>query len=221
MHQDNVHQQECLRAREDELEEEEEEHGDERIEPDADIGRKLLKNRIILLTGEIHTKLSTQIVGQLLYLESEGTGAIKIMIDSPGGDVNAGFAIFDAIRFVQPPVYTIGMGLIASAGALVLLAAKKGNRLGFANSHYMMHQPMSGMSGVASDIEIHAREIERVRKQINAIISKECKKTAAQVEKDTDRDFWLNAKEAAEYGLIDGIVRSSAELNRKINRKAE
>lgn len=189
---------------------------DERPELENDVGRKLLKNRTILLTGEIDTKLSTQIVGQLLYLEADGTEPIKVLIDSPGGDVNAGFAIFDTIRFIEPKVYAIGIGLVASAGALILLAAKRENRFGFLNSHYMMHQPLSGMSGVASDIEIHAREVERIRQQINAIIAKECKKTLLQVEKDIDRDLWLNAKEALEYGLIDSVIRSSAELKKRI-----
>lgn len=189
---------------------------EERPELDNDVGRRLLKNRTVLLTGEIDTKLSTQIVGQLLYLEAESREPIKVMIDSPGGDVNAGFAIFDTLRFVQPTIYTVGIGLVASAGAIILLAAKRENRFGLANSHYMIHQPMSGMSGVASDIEIHAREIERIHHQINSIIAKECKKTVAQVEKDTDRDFWLNAKEAVVYGLIDSVIRSSTELKKRI-----
>ena len=185
-------------------------------EMDSGVGRALLKNRTILLTGEITSKMAAQIVAQLLYMESEGNDPIRVMIDSPGGEANAGFAIFDTIRFVKPTVYTIGMGLVASAGAVVLLAAKKKCRVGFPNSHYLLHQPLSGMSGVASDIEIHAREIEKVRHQINLIVSKECKKTIAQVEKDTDRDFWLDSQEATEYGLIDSVVPSSAELNKKI-----
>lgn len=196
---------------------EEERLEEERGELDIDVGRKLLKNRIILLTGEINTRLSTQTIGRLLYLEAESKAPIKIMIDSPGGDVNAGFAIFDTIRFIQPTVYTVGVGLVASAGALVLLASKREHRFGLVNSHYMIHQPLSGMSGVASDIEIHAREIARVHQQINAIIAKECKKTITQVEKDTDRDFWLSAKEAVDYGLLDGVLRSSAELRKRVS----
>ena len=180
--------------------------------PPADVAKQLLRNRNILLSGEIDKPLAASIVGQLLYLEAENDEPIRIFIDSPGGDVGAGFAIFDTIRFVRPRVYTVGIGLVASAGALVLLAAQRKYRVGFLNSHYMLHQPLSGMSGVASDIEIHAREAEKVRQQINAIISKECKKTRAQVERDTDRDFWLNAEEAIAYGLIASVAQSSSDL---------
>jgi len=191
---------------------EEQDDEDEKRDLPSDIRQQLLKNRVILLSGEIDKALSAQIVSQLLYLELEGDEGIKLFIDSPGGDVNAAFAIFDTIRFIKPPVHAIGMGLIASAGALVLLAARKERRVGFKNSHYMLHQPLSGMSGVASDIEIHAREVEKIRHQINEIIAKECKKTRAQVEKDTDRDFWLTADDAVKYGLIKSIIHSSTEL---------
>ena len=180
--------------------------------PSGVVSERLLKERIIVLSGEVNKPLAARIVSQLLYLDVESKDPIHVYIDTPGGDVNAGFAIFDMMRLVNSPVYTIGMGLVASAGALILLAAGRERRLGLENSHYMLHQPLSGMSGVASDIEIHAREIERLRHRINAIISQECGKAVKQVEKDTDRDFWLNAEESLKYGLISRVVSKRSDI---------
>ena len=149
---------------------------------------------------------------QLLVLEADSDEPIRIFIDSPGGDVDAGYAIFDMIRFVKAPVYCIGMGLVASAGALILLAADKSRRIALPNSHYLIHQPLSGIKGVATDIEIHAKEIQKTRAKVNELISAETGKDLAQVEKDTDRDYWLNAQEAVEYGLVSRIVSKRDEL---------
>ncbi len=173
---------------------------------------KMLRTRTILLSGEINKPLAERVVRQLVLLEDAGDEPIKVFIDSPGGDADAGFAILDMMRFVKPDVYTIGMGLVASAGALILLASPKEHRLGLPNSHYLIHQPLSGMRGVATDIEIHAKEIERMRERINRLISEETGKPYEQVEKDTDRDFWMNSDEAKEYGLIARIVTSRSEL---------
>lgn len=173
---------------------------------------RFLRTRSIILTGEINKEQSDKFVRQLLLLESMGDEPVKVFIDSPGGDVDAGFAIFDMIRFVKPDVYTIGMGLVASAGALILLAAPKERRLGLPNSHYLIHQPLSGIRGVATDIEIHARELERTRERINQIIAEETGKTVKAVEKDTDRDYWMTAQEAVDYGLIDRIISSRADI---------
>ncbi len=191
---------------------EEEKSPEQSPKEDEGILDRLLKLRTIILSGEIDKSLASRVVHQLLILENEGEKPIRLYIDSPGGDVNAAFAIFDTIRFIQPSTLTIGMGLVASAGALVLLAARRDQRYGFPNSHYLLHQPMSGMRGVATDIEIHAREIERTRTRINQIVAAECKKSLSQIEKDTDRDFWLNAEEAQSYGLISTLVTSSAKL---------
>jgi ATP-dependent Clp protease protease subunit len=117
------------------------------------------------------------------------------------------------MRFVKPQVYAIGMGLVASAGAIILLAAPKERRIGLPNSHYLIHQPLSGMRGVATEIEIHARELEKLRNKINKLISDETGTSLAQVEKDTDRDFWMNAEEAKKYGLLSKIVTSRADLD--------
>ncbi|MFW6293762.1 MAG: ATP-dependent Clp protease proteolytic subunit [Spirochaetota bacterium] len=173
---------------------------------------KMLRTRTILLSGEINKPLAERVVRQLVLLEDAGDEPIKVFIDSPGGDADAGFAILDMMRFVKPDIYTIGMGLVASAGALILLASPKDHRFGLPNSHYLIHQPLSGMRGVATDIEIHAKEIERMRERINRLISEETGKPYEQVEKDTDRDFWMNSDEAKEYGLIARIVTNRSEL---------
>ncbi|MDR2551906.1 MAG: ATP-dependent Clp protease proteolytic subunit [Treponema sp.] len=173
---------------------------------------RMLKTRTILLSGEINKDLAEKTIRQLLLLEEEGEGPIRIFIDSPGGDADAGFAIFDMIRFVRAPVWTVGMGLVASAAAIIQLASPKERRVGLPNSHYLIHQPLSGIRGVATDIEIHARELEKLREKINKLIAEETGAVLEQVEKDTDRDFWMNAEEAAGYGLISRIIQRRGEL---------
>ena len=178
--------------------------------------QKFLNTRQIILSGEVNKELAEKVTRQLLILESDSASKpIYVYIDSPGGDVDAGFAIFDMIRFIKPPVYTIGMGLVASAGALILLAAPKNYRLGLPNSHYLIHQPLSGIKGVATDIEIHAKEIEKIRVKINALIAEETGKDVADVAKDTDRDYWLSADEAVNYGLILQVIKTRSDLPKK------
>jgi ATP-dependent Clp protease protease subunit len=172
----------------------------------------MLKTRTILLSGEIKKDLAERTIRQLLLLEDENDQPIRIFIDSPGGDADAGFAVFDMIRFVRPPVWTIGMGLVASAAAIIQLAAPKERRVGLPNSHYLIHQPLSGIRGVATDIEIHARELEKLREKINRLVADETGTELSQVEKDTDRDFWMNADEAVRYGLISKIIQRREEL---------
>ncbi|MDR2446349.1 MAG: ATP-dependent Clp protease proteolytic subunit [Treponema sp.] len=173
---------------------------------------KLLKTRTILLSGEINKDLAEKTIRQLLLLENMGDDPIRIFIDSPGGDADAGYAIFDMIRFVKPDVWTVGMGLVASAAAIIQLASPKERRIGLPNSHYLIHQPLSGIQGVATDIEIHARELEKLRAKINRLIAGETGVAVEKVEKDTDRDFWMNAEEAIEYGLISRIITKRSEL---------
>ena len=173
---------------------------------------RMLKTRTILISGEINKELAERVVRQLIILETESDEPIYVFIDSPGGDADAGYAIFDMIRFVKPQVYTVGMGLVASAGSLILLAADKDHRVATPNSHYLIHQPLSGMRGVATEIEIHAKEIERMKARINKLISEETGQPIEKVEKDTDRDFWMNAEEAKEYGLVSKIVWKRDEL---------
>ncbi len=173
---------------------------------------RMLKTRNIILSGEVDKALAERVVRQLLLLEDDSDEPIRVLIDSPGGDVDAGFAIFDMIRFVKPDVYTVGMGLVASAGALILLAAPSERRLGLPNSHYLIHQPLSGIRGVATEIEIHARELEKLRQKLNSLIADETGQKLEKVEKDTDRDFWMSATEAKEYGLISSVIAKRDEL---------
>jgi ATP-dependent Clp protease protease subunit len=194
-----------------EEEEDEEETKSGNSGPDPLI-QKMLKTRTILLSGEINKNLAERTIRQLLLLEDMGDDPIRIFIDSPGGDADAGYAIFDMIRFVKPPVWTIGMGLVASAAAIIQLASPKERRVGLPNSHYLIHQPLSGIRGVATDIEIHARELDKLRAKINRLIADETGAPFEQVEKDTDRDYWMTAEEAVKYGLIIRVIQNRSEL---------
>ena len=173
---------------------------------------KMLKTRTILLSGQVNKDLAERTIRQLLLLDEENDKPIKVFIDSPGGEVYAGFAIFDMLRFVKAPVWTVGMGLVASAAAIIQLAAPKERRVGFPNSHYLIHQPLSGIRGVATDIEIHARELEKLREKINRLIADETGIELSQVEKDTDRDYWMNGEEAVKYGLVSKIILHREEV---------
>lgn len=174
--------------------------------------QRMLKSRTILLSGEIDKALAEKAIRQLILLEEEGDGPIRVFIDSPGGDADAGYALFDMLRFVKPPVTMIGMGLVASAAAIILLAAPRERRVGLPNSHYLIHQPMSGTRGVATEIEIHARELEKLRQKINRLIADETGQPLDKVAHDTDRDYWMTADEAVAYGLISRTLKSRSEL---------
>jgi len=194
-------------------EEEEEEEKEEKSGKGQDLlAERLLETRTIILSGQVNKELAEKVVRQLLLLESMNDNPIKVMIDSPGGDVDAGYAIFDMARFVKPQVWMIGMGLVASAGALILLAAPKERRVALPNSHYLIHQPLSGLRGVATEIEIHARELEKTRDKLNRLIADETGQKLERVVKDTDRDYWMNAEEAVAYGLVSRIARTRVEL---------
>ena len=206
-----------LPRRFDEEDEEDHEHDEERGDRDGDgdgddLASRLLKSRSVLLSGEINKRLAERVIKQLILLEEAGDDPIRVFIDSPGGDADAGYAIFDMLRFVNPPVVTIGMGLVASAAAIVLLAAPRERRIGLPNSHYLIHQPLSGIRGVATEIEIHARELEKLRAKINQMIAEETGQSLDKVERDTDRDYWLSADEAQEYGLVSRIIANRSEL---------
>jgi ATP-dependent Clp protease protease subunit len=194
------------------LQEEEENQEEKKREPELGLLERVLKTRNILLSGEVNKTLAERVIRQLILLEAESEEPIRVFIDSPGGDADAGYAIFDMMRFVKPQVVTIGMGLVASAGAIILLAAPRQRRLGLPNSHYLIHQPLSGMRGVATEIEIHAKELDRLRRRINKLISEETGQPLDKVEKDTDRDYWMGAEEAQSYGLIARIVSRREEL---------
>jgi ATP-dependent Clp protease protease subunit len=174
--------------------------------------QRMLKSRTVLVSGEIHKSLAERVIRSLILLEEESAEPIRVYIDSPGGDADAGYAIFDMMRFVKPPITMIGMGLVASAAAIILLAAPRERRVGLPNSHYLIHQPMSGTRGVATEIEIHAKEIEKLRAKINRMIADETGQPLEKVEKDTDRDYWMNSEEAVAYGLLSRVIRTRGEL---------
>lgn len=188
-----------------------EEKKDEKKGPD--MGDKILKTRSVMLSGEINKESAEKIINQLLILEQEDSEKeIKIFINSPGGDVDAGYAIYDMVRFISCPVLMIGTGLVASAASLVLLAVPAERRVGLPNSTYLIHQPMSGMKGVASDIEIYSKQIEKLRLKLDTVIATATNKTVEEVKNDTERDHWLFSDEAKEYGLISRIVVNRKDL---------
>lgn len=173
---------------------------------------RLLKTRSLLISGEINKDLADRFVKDLLVLENESDEPVKVFINSPGGDVDAGYAIYDMIRFVSCPVTIIGMGLVASAASLILLAVDREHRVGLPNSSYLIHQPLSQMKGNATDIEIHAMQLEKIKSRINGVISVATGRSLEEVTRDTDRDYWLDAQEAVDYGLISRIIENRKEI---------
>ncbi len=178
-----------------------------RGERSYDIFSRLLKERIIFLTGQVEDNMANLIVAQLLFLESENPDAdISIYINSPGGVVTAGMAIYDTMQYIKPDVATICIGQAASMGAMLLTAGTKGKRYALPNARVMIHQPLGGFQGQASDIEIHAQEILDLKKRLNTIMAGHTGKKVAEVAKDTDRDNFLTADEAKKYGLVDHVL---------------
>ena len=174
-----------------------------------DIYSRLLKERIIFLTGPIDDYISNLVIAQLLFLESENPEKdISIYINSPGGIISSGLAIYDTMQFVKPEVATLCVGQAASMGSLLLAGGAVGKRFALPNSRVMIHQPLGGFQGQASDIEIHAKEILVMKQKVNEILAKHTGKTLKKVEQDTDRDNFLNADEAKSYGIIDDILDS-------------
>ena len=188
-----------------------------RGERSYDLYSRLLRDRIIFLTGEVKDQSASSIIGQLLFLESENPDKdIYLYINSPGGSVTAGMGIYDTMNFIRPKVNTICVGLAASMGAFLLSSGEKGKRFALPNSRVMIHQPLGGTKGQATEIEIMAREILRTKKQLNTILAKNTGKTLEQIAEDTERDHWLTAQEALEYGLIDKIFTSREELEKSL-----
>lgn len=174
-----------------------------------DIFSRLLKERIVFLTGEINDASASLVISQLLFLEAEDPEKdICLYINSPGGSVSAGLAIYDTMNYIKPDVSTICIGMAASMGAFLLCSGAKGKRIALPNSEVMIHQPLGGAQGQASDILISARHIERTRDRLNRIIAKNTGKTIEQIAQDTDRDNWLTAEDAVEYGLIDNVTEA-------------
>ncbi len=192
-----------------------------RLEQDKDENEKpsmkrmieqLLETRIITIFGEIDMKAAQEVSQKLLVLDADSQDPIKIFINSPGGHVEAGDTIHDMIRFVNSPVKVIGTGWVASAGALVYAAPDRENRYSLPNTRFLLHQPMGGMRGQASDIAIEAEEILKMRRRLNQIFANQTGQPLEKVEQDTDRNFWMSAQEAAEYGLVGQIINSIDEV---------
>ncbi len=183
-----------------------------RGERSYDIFSRLLKERIIFIGTEIDDNVANLIMAQLIFLEYEDPEKdISLYINSPGGLVSAGLAIYDTIQFVKPNVTTICMGQAASMGAILLCAGTKGKRFALANTRIMIHQPIGGIGGQSSDIQIHAKEILRIKERLNAILSHHTGQPVERIIKDSDRNFFMSAEEALEYGLIDEIIRNKGD----------
>ncbi|MCB1215199.1 MAG: ATP-dependent Clp endopeptidase proteolytic subunit ClpP [Deltaproteobacteria bacterium] len=193
-----------------------------RGERSYDIYSRLLKDRIVFIGSAIDDIVSNLVIAQLLFLESEDPDKdIYVYINSPGGSVTAGMAIYDTMQYVKPHVSTICVGQAASMGALLLTAGEKGKRFALPNSRIMIHQPLGGFQGQATDIDIHAKEILRLKDELNRIMAHHTGQPLKRIQTDTDRDFFMGGKEAKAYGLIDEVVvyRSEEEKNKKGNNK--
>jgi ATP-dependent Clp protease protease subunit len=172
-----------------------------------DIYSRLLRERVIFLVGPVNDATANLVVAQMLFLESENPDKdISFYINSPGGSVSAGMSIFDTMNFIKPDVSTLCMGMAASMGAFLLSAGTKGKRFALPNSKIMIHQPLGGTQGQATDIEIHAREILKTREQLNRILAERSGQPLDKIQNDTERDYYMSADEAATYGLIDKVL---------------
>lgn len=179
---------------------------EEGVEKSFDIYSKLLKERIVFLSGEITDEVANLIVSELLYLNSLGNDDIYLYINSPGGSVTAGMAIYDTMNFIKADVVTICVGMCASMGAFLLSSGCKGKRMSLKNGEVMIHQPLGGVKGQASDIQIHADRIIKTKKKLNNILASNTSKDMKVIERDTERDNYMDANEALEYGIIDKII---------------
>lgn len=181
-----------------------------RGERSYDIYSRLLKDRIIMLSGEINDVVASSIVAQLLFLEAEDPEKdIYLYINSPGGVITSGFSIYDTINYIKPDISTICIGQAASMGAFLLSSGTKGKRYALPNARIMIHQPLGGAQGQATDIEIQAKEILRMKQVLNEILAKNCSQKLPKIVKDTERDFFMSAEESCEYGLIDKVLDRS------------
>lgn len=192
-----------------------EEKKDEKPEagPPSPVAAALYKARTILIFGEVNDKMAERVSAQLLAYSAEGEGDIKILINSPGGHVESGDTIHDMLTFVKPRVVMIGTGWVASAGAHIYLGAKKENRFCLPNTRFMLHQPLGGVRGQASDIEIEAEEIIKMRKRINELIARETGQPLEKVDRDTERNYWMGPQDALAYGIVSRIVGNISELD--------
>jgi ATP-dependent Clp protease protease subunit len=185
----------------------------EERQPPNLIDNNLFKSRTVLLFGEINDKVARSITAQLVALSAESAKPIRMFINSPGGHVESGDTIFDIIRFVRAPVQMVGTGWVASAGALIFIAAKKENRFCLPNTRFMLHQPSGGTMGRASDIAIEAKEIIRMRQRLNETFARETGQTLEKITRDTERNYWMSGEEAVAYGLAGKVIKSATEID--------
>lgn len=205
--------EELVRASEEEEEEEEETEDDDDKPKAGFVDRSLMKARTLLISDPIDHKLTSRVIGQLLMLDHEDPKKpVKVFINSPGGSADDGFAIYDIIRFIRPEVKIISTGLSASAATVIMLAAKKENRFAVPNARIMIHQPSMRSFGAAEDIKRTAEQILKLRTRINELYAEETGQALEKVTEDTDRDYWMTAQEAVEYGLISKVVATYDEL---------
>jgi ATP-dependent Clp protease protease subunit len=172
----------------------------------------MLQSRVVMVSGEVEPELAERVISQLLVLDSISKDPIKVVISSPGGHVDSGYAIHDIMRFIESPVMAIGVGWVASIAVPILLGASKERRFTLPNTRFLLHQPSGGAGGQASDIRIEAQEILKIRKRINALIALETGQDTEKVGRDSDRNFWMSAEEALAYGLVTRIISSMREL---------
>ena len=196
------------------LDEEKEKKEDDKApeQPISPVAQALFKSRTVLIFGEVDMKMAERVTAQLLAYAAEGNGDIKVVINSPGGHVESGDTIHDMIRYVGPRVKMIGTGWVASAGAHIFLGATKENRVCLPFTRFLLHQPLGGVRGQASDISIEAEEILKMRERLNREIARETGQPYERVEQDTERNFWMGAEEAKAYGLVSRIVQSASEV---------
>jgi ATP-dependent Clp protease protease subunit len=186
--------------------------GEARDGRDESLGLRMLKTRTVLVSGAVDDKLAEKVIGQLLLLDAESHEPIRVMITSQGGHVDSGLAIHDMLRFIESPVVTIGAGWCASIAVPILFGAPRERRFALPHTRFMLHQPSGGAGGQASDIRIEAEEILKVRERLNRLIADETGQSIEKVTRDSDRNFWMDAEQACDYGLVSRVVRRASEL---------
>ena len=186
---------------------------DDKSQPGGKAEQLFFKSRNVIITGEINHKLAERVVKQLLALAEDNDDPINVYISSPGGHVESGDMVHDMIKFIKPTVRTIGSGWVASAGALIFVAAAPENRFCLPNTRFLLHQPSGGIGGQVSDMQIQAGQIEKMRERFHKLFAEATGQTAAKIAKDTERDFWLDTKEAKAYGLLGKVITSASELS--------
>ncbi len=181
--------------------------------PDEAVGSKMLQTRTILVSGQVDQELAERVISQLVILDNDNDKPIRVIVTSQGGHVDSGFAIHDMMRFVKSPVVAIGAGWVASIAVPILMGATKENRYSLPNTRFLLHQPSGGAGGQLSDIRIEAQEIIKIRKRLNEMLAVETGNTAEKIEEDSDRNFWMSADQALEYGIVSKVITNAAELD--------